>query len=82
MAAYDTTAPKRPVNLTLNTDLVAQARAVTDDLSTVVESLLATYVTEEKWRLAAETDAVRETTALWNRFGARVGSFADEHSTL
>jgi len=33
-------ARKRPVNLTLNEDLVTQARALTDNLSGVVESLL------------------------------------------
>lgn len=82
MAAYDATARKRPVNLTLNEDLVAQARAVTHNLSAVVESLLAAYITEEKQRRAAQIDAVRETVVVWNRFGARIGSFADEHSTL
>jgi antitoxin CcdA len=82
MAAYDTAARKRPVNLTLNEDLVAQARAVTDNLSAVVESLLAAYLAEEKQRRAAELDAVRETVSVWNRFAERVGSFADEHSTL
>jgi antitoxin CcdA len=82
MAAYNIDARKRPVNLTLNEDLVAQARAVTDNLSAVVESLLAEYITQEKQRHTAEADAVRETVAQWNRFGERVGSFADDHSTL
>jgi antitoxin CcdA len=82
MAAYDTGAKKRPVNLTLNEDLVAEARAVTDNLSAVVESLLADYLVQERQRRAAEADAVRETVAVWNRFAERVGSFADEHSTL
>lgn len=82
MAAYDVAARKRPVNLTLNEDLVAQARAVTDNLSAVVESLLADYITQEKQRRAAEANAVRETVATWNRFAERVGSFADDHSTL
>ncbi len=82
MATYDTEARKRPVNLTLNEDLVAQARAVTDNLSAVVETLLAGYLAEEKQRRAAEVDAVRETIVVWNRFVQRAGSFADEHSTL
>jgi antitoxin CcdA len=82
MAAYDVAARKRPVNLTLNEDLVAQAREVTDNLSAVVESLLADYVTQEKQRRAAEADVVRETVGTWNRFAEEVGSFADEHSTL
>jgi post-segregation antitoxin (ccd killing protein) len=82
MAVYDVDARKRPVNLTLNEDLVAQARAVTGNLSAVVESLLAEYLTQAKQRRAAEADAVRQTVALWNRFAERAGSFADDHSTL
>ena len=82
MSSYDIEARKRPVNLTLNEDLVAQARAVTDNLSAVVESLLAVYVAQESQRRAAEADAARKTAAVWNRFAERIGSFADEHSTL
>lgn len=82
MAAYDVDARKRAVNLTLNEDLVAQARKVTDNLSAVVETLLADYITQERLRRAAEVDAVRETIGVWNRFAERNGSFADDHSTL
>jgi post-segregation antitoxin (ccd killing protein) len=82
MPTYDSTARKRPVNLTLNEDLVAQARQLTSNLSAVVEALLAEYVTEEKQRRAAEADMVRETVAIWNRFAEEGASFADEHSTL
>ena len=82
MASYNLTARKRPVNLTLNEDLVAQARAITGNLSAVIETLLADYVAEEQRRRAAESDAVREIVAAWNRFGDEHGSFADEHSTL
>lgn len=75
-------ARKRPVNLTLNEDLVSQAKEMTTNLSAVVEQLLAEYVTkqhdarQEKARLAAEAAAV------WNTFNEKFGSFADEHSTL
>jgi antitoxin CcdA len=82
MTAYDLAARKRPVNLTLNEDLVSEARAVTDNLSGVVESLLADYVLREQQKRAAAADVVRETVATWNRFADNVGSFADEHSTL
>lgn len=82
MTAHNNAARKRPVNLTLNEDIVAQARAVTDNLSAVVESLLADYIAQEKQRRAAEEDTVRETVATWNRFAKDIGSFADEHSTL
>jgi antitoxin CcdA len=82
MARYNATARKRPVNLTLNEELVEQARAVTDNLSAVVETLLADYLAQEQQRRAAEADVVRETVATWNRFAEEQGSFADEHSTL
>jgi post-segregation antitoxin (ccd killing protein) len=82
MARYNVSANKRPVNLTLNEDLVAQARTVTDNLSAVVEALLADYIAEEQERRAAQADVVRETVATWNRFTDEQGSFADEHSTL
>jgi antitoxin CcdA len=43
-SAYDRDARKRPVNLTLNEDLVNRAKGITDNLSQVVESLLADLV--------------------------------------
>ncbi|HEX5047177.1 MAG TPA: type II toxin-antitoxin system CcdA family antitoxin [Gammaproteobacteria bacterium] len=82
MPAYDVTARKKPVNLTLNEDLVARTRAVTDNLSAVVEALLAEYLSEEQRRRADKADAVRKTVAEWNRFNAAHGSLADDHSTL
>jgi antitoxin CcdA len=81
-AAYNVSAPKRTVNLSLNEDLVAQACAVTDNLSGLVESLLADFLTEEKGRRAAKAKALKETIQIWNTFAEKHGSFADEHSTL
>jgi post-segregation antitoxin (ccd killing protein) len=80
--AYKISAPKRPVNLTLNEDLVAQARSMTGNLSSVIETLLAAFVAEEKSRRAAEARLVDATVATWNQFADEQGSFADEHSTL
>ncbi|MDD5247691.1 MAG: type II toxin-antitoxin system CcdA family antitoxin [Rhodocyclaceae bacterium] len=80
--AYDLTARKRPVNLTLNEDLVAQARGMTDNLSGVVESLLADYVEHERQLRIAKAMTLEATIATWNDFNAKRGSFADEHSTL
>ena len=81
-ATYNVTARKRPVNLTLNEDLVAQARSMTDNLSEVIESLLAEFLAVEKQRRAAEAQAVQATVETWNRFAEKHGSFADQHSTL
>ena len=82
MAVYDRSARKRPVNLTLNEDLVAQARSMTDNLSGVIESLLAEFLAAEKKRVAAQAQTIRATIETWNRFAEEHGSFADDHSTL
>ena len=42
--SYDRNAPKRATNLTLNSDLVRRARALSPNLSDTVERLLAEHV--------------------------------------
>jgi len=79
---YDHSAPKRPVNLTLNTDLIARARSCTDNLSGLVESLLADFIDRERQRRASEVRLAQAAMEMWNRFDEEFGSFADEHSTL
>ena len=81
-AAYNAKAPKRPVNLSLNEDLVAKARGVAGNLSEVVESLLADFLYKEKARRDAHAKALKEAVRTWNSFGEKHGSFSDEHSTL
>ena len=81
-STYDQQARKRPVNLTLNEDLVLQARTMTDNLSGVVESLLKDFVERKRQQRLAEAKALEATIATWNDFSSKVGSFADEHSTL
>ena len=49
---YDSDAPKRPVNMTLNEDLVRCAREYASNLSEQVEKLLVEYVTAERKRRA------------------------------
>ena len=81
-ALYDTDAPKRAVNLSLNADLVARARRMTGNLSAEVESLLADFVLRQTAVQRAETARLERTAAAWNGFTQRQGSFADEFSTL
>jgi antitoxin CcdA len=81
-SAYNAKAPKRPVNLSLNEDLIAQARNVTNNLSEVVEILLADFVAKERARRDAHAKDLKEAVLTWNAFGEKHGSFADEHSTL
>jgi antitoxin CcdA len=79
---FDATARKRPVNLTLNEDLVSQAKSLTDNLSGVVESLLSGYVAKARDERLARSEAVESTVKMWNDFNAKLGSIADEYSTL
>jgi post-segregation antitoxin (ccd killing protein) len=73
---------KRPVNLTMNEALVAQAKTFTDNLSATMESLLTDFVAAQQ---AAQRDRQRAADTCaddWNAVHASIGSFADEHSTL
>ncbi len=81
-AGYDVNARKRAVNLTLNEDLVNRVRDIADNLSGVVESLLAGYVGQAERERRARVQAIDSAVDAWNRFTTDHGSFADEHSTL
>jgi post-segregation antitoxin (ccd killing protein) len=65
--AYDSNAPKRAVNMTLNEDLVRRARH---------------YLAAEQKRHAEEEHQLDAAIAAWNDFDIAHGSFADEHSDL
>jgi antitoxin CcdA len=82
IAGYNVAARKRAVNLTLNEDLLEHVRQLTDNLSSVVESLLAEYLARKRQELAAQVKIVEATVAVWNQFAEENGSFADDHSTL
>lgn len=79
---FNSAARKRPVNLTLNEDLVKQAKSMTDNLSGVVESLLSEFVDRESRERLVKTKVVEATIAAWNRFNTKSGSIADEYSSL
>ena len=81
-SACDVDARKRPVNLTLNEKLVNRAQGIANNLSGVVETLLAECVAKEESRQTAKAKAAQASVAVWNEFAAEHGSFADEHSTL
>ena len=73
---------KRPVNLTLNEELVSQAKGMTDNLSGVVEQLLTDFVMKQNSVRQEKARAAEVAAQAWNAFNERSGSFADEHSTL
>jgi post-segregation antitoxin (ccd killing protein) len=82
MRSPASTGRKRPVNLTLSEDIVEEVRGVTGNLSGVVESLLADFLSRERERRSGIVEQARATANLWNNFAERNGSFADDHSTL
>ncbi len=73
---------KRAVNLTLNEDLVSQAKGMTGNLSGVVEQLLADYVLKQNNMRQEKFQNAEVAAKGWNAFNEQSGSFADEHSTL
>ncbi|MBR0646677.1 type II toxin-antitoxin system CcdA family antitoxin [Plastoroseomonas hellenica] len=73
---------KRPVNLSLNSDLVRRAKDLTSNLSDTVESLLAEFVDAETTRRAETQRQIDALVEASNGFIARHGAFGDEFSTL
>jgi antitoxin CcdA len=73
--SYDSSAPRKAANLSVNSDLLARARALNINLSRVFEERLAEVVREaerERW--------VKENRAAIEDYNARVadsGSFGD-----
>jgi antitoxin CcdA len=78
----DAKSRKRPVNLTLSEELVSQAKSMTDNLSAVVEDLLAEFVSRKRRERLAKSKALETTIAMWNTFDSKAGSIADEYSSL
>lgn len=79
---YDRLALKRPVNLSLNQDLVREARELTPNLSETVESLLAEFVAVQRHKREQARQQIDALVAASNGFIAAHGAFGDEFSTL
>lgn len=73
---------KRAVNLTLNEDLLSQAKEMTNNLSGVVEQLLTDYVQKHNQAKQKKANNAAVVTQTWNHFNEQCGSLADEYSTL
>jgi antitoxin CcdA len=82
MQARGASTRKRPVNLTMNEALVAQAKTYTNNLSATMESLLAEFVENQQNAQRNRQRKADVCAADWNAVHEAVGSFADEHSTL
>jgi antitoxin CcdA len=81
-STFDSSSRKRPVNLTLNADLVDRVREISDNLSGVVEKLLADYLEQQRLARLSRYRASEATSAAWNTFNSEHGSIADEFSSL
>jgi antitoxin CcdA len=79
---YDRAAPKRPVNMTLNEDLVRKVRGLSTNLSETVESLLADFVEAAEAKAMERERQIVAHVAANEAFVARYGSLADEFSEL
>ncbi len=75
-------ASKRPTNVTLDEELVRQARLLTPNLSGTVEDLLRAFVTREQSRRVAEDAAVAELIDGFNAFHQENGLLSNEFSSL
>ncbi len=81
-SSYDLSGPKRPVNLSLNAELVQAARRHSGNLSETVERLLAEYVAAAESREAEKQERINQAIRDINRYIDTYGSFADEHYNL
>jgi antitoxin CcdA len=79
---YDRTAPKRAVNMSLNEDLVRQARGLTANLSETVEHLLANFIDAADARIAEQERQIATHLAASDEFTRKYGSLADEYDEL
>jgi len=74
---YDTNAPKKPTNLSLNSDLLAKTRELNINLSATLEQALKhelAHAQAEKWSKANQA-AIRA----YNTFVEDNGCFSDEY---
>ena len=73
---------KIPVTMSLSTDLVREACALTPDLEGTVERLLAAYIARERAKRANEQRGVDAVIAWTNEFVANHGLPGEEFSPL
>ena len=75
---YNRAAPKRPVNMTLNEDLVRRVRGLSTNLSETVENLLADFVEAAEAKAMERERQIAAYNAASDAFAAKHGSLADE----
>jgi antitoxin CcdA len=76
ISLYDRNAPKKPTNLTVNSDLLSQAKGFHINISSVLESAL-----EEKLKQKKKEEWLKEnmeSITIYNRNIEDIGIFSDE----
>ena len=73
---YNINAPKRPTNLTVNSDLLDQAKTMKINISSILESALANIVKQKKREQWLEEN--RDSINTYNEAIKDVGLFSDE----
>lgn len=73
---YNPNAPKKPINLSVNSDLLEQAKKMKLNISSVLESALADIVRQQKRDLWLEEN--RDSIDIYNKVINEVGLFSDE----
>ena len=73
---FDPTAPKKPTNVSINVELLQEARRLNLNLSQALEERLVELLREARRRRWLEEN--REALEDYNRFVERHGAFSDE----
>ena len=73
---------KRPIKVSLNSELVQQARGFTRNLSGTLEALLRDFVAREQARRSDEDETVAQVIAGLDACHRQYGLLSDEFSTL
>jgi len=79
---HDRNAPKRPINVSLNEDLVRRARVYTRNLSGTLEDLLQGFVLAEEARRAQDDQAMAKVMDGLDAFHREYGLLSDEFSSF
>jgi len=79
---FDHSAPKRPVNLNLNADLVERCRSEVGNLSAHVEGLLAADLEKRTAAAAAETQRTERAIDAFSTLYEAHGSLSEETQNL
>lgn len=73
---YNTQAPKKPTNVSINSDLLSKAKALKINLSSTLESALIELVNERQRELWREEN--RDAIASYNQMVEERGAFSDD----